>query len=147
MVTEYDTALDILKKSAFKVTKQRMDLLKYLATFEENYVSVIDVDHYMQDIYPNASHATTYRNIKEFTQLGLLEQRLDNGQLYVKFQCDFHSPHHGHFICQNCGRVIKIESPIDDHLESQLTDYVVLGYKLEIYGLCNLCRNDDQVTD
>lgn len=73
--TQYKKGLDILQNSEFRVTKQRKDLLKYLSKFESQYVSVTDVDSFMQQLYPNVSHTTTYRNIKEFSELGIVEQR------------------------------------------------------------------------
>ncbi|GMA69100.1 transcriptional repressor [Leuconostoc litchii] len=137
---QYNKGLSILQNSAFRVTKQRKDLLKYLSDYEAKYVSVTDVDNHMQQLYPNVSHTTTYRNIKEFADLGIVEQRSENGQLNVKFQCDFVSPDHGHFFCQNCHRVIKIDSSMSPKLKESLKDFLVLNVKLELFGLCDQCQ-------
>ncbi|MBK0040062.1 MULTISPECIES: transcriptional repressor [unclassified Leuconostoc] len=141
-IVQYDKGLAILEKSELRTTKQRKDLLKFLSDFENSYVSVTEVDEYMQSIYPNVSHTTTYRNIKEFTDLGIIEQRSEDGQLRVKFQCDFVSPRHGHFFCQNCHRVIKIDSSLSPQLQSQLKQFMVLNVKLEIFGLCDICQQE-----
>lgn len=54
-IAQYDKGLAILEKSDLRTTKQRKDLLKFLSDFENRYVSVTEVDDYMQSIYPNAS--------------------------------------------------------------------------------------------
>lgn len=137
---QYNKGLDILARSSFKTTKQRKDLLHYLSQFEVNYIPVTMVDEYMQKLYPNVSHTTIYRNIKEFSNLGIIEQRSEDGQLKVKFQCDFVTPHHGHFFCQNCHRVIKIDSTPSPNLQNDLKKFVILNVKLEIFGLCDICQ-------
>ncbi|MCT4381812.1 Fur family transcriptional regulator [Leuconostoc suionicum] len=142
--TQYKKGLNILQNSEFRVTKQRKDLLKYLSKFESQYVSVTDVDNFMQQLYPNVSHTTTYRNIKEFSELGIVEQRSENGQLNVKFQCDFVSPQHGHFFCQNCHRVIKIDSSLSPALKESLKEFLVLNIKLELFGLCDRCQQNNK---
>ncbi|MBS1007912.1 Fur family transcriptional regulator [Leuconostoc suionicum] len=142
--TQYKKGLNILQNSEFRVTKQRKDLLKYLSKFESQYISVTDVDNFMQQLYPNVSHTTTYRNIKEFSELGIVEQRSENGQLNVKFQCDFVSPRHGHFFCQNCHRVIKIDSSLSPALKESLKEFLVLNIKLELFGLCDQCQQNNK---
>ena len=139
---KYNKGLDILKQSTFRITKQRKDLLAYLSKFETTYIPVTEVDAYMQKLYPNASHTTTYRNIKEFSDLGIIEQRTEDGQLNVKFQCDFVTPHHGHFFCQNCHRVIKLDATLAPKLQADLAQFVVLTVKLEIFGLCDNCQKN-----
>lgn len=140
MNKKYLEGLDIIKNSQLKVTKKRLTLLEYLTHFSEEYVSVTTVNSYMHSIYPTASHNTIYKNIKEFINLGIIEQRNNDGKLSVKYQCDFNQIHHGHFFCNSCKRVTKISGHTALNQLLGMDDYEFTEVNLEIFGICNQCK-------
>ncbi|KRL00547.1 Fur family transcriptional regulator [Liquorilactobacillus capillatus] len=134
-----DVAVKLLQKNNYKITKQRLSLLEYLSHFQEQYINVVAVDKYMHSIYPGMSHNTIYRNIKEFEEVGIVEQRIKDGNASVKYQCDFVHQHHHHFICTHCGKVQEVEMCPLDYFEKQLPGCRIEEHHFELYGLCADC--------
>lgn len=133
-----EEAIKILRDNHYKVTKQRMDLIDFLSNYTENYVPISSVDDYMKSIYPGISNNTVYRNLKEFSDIGLVEYQEKNKTM-IKFQCDFDQMHHHHFICSNCGKVIELKACPLSFFTDQLPGCVVESHAIEIYGLCPEC--------
>ncbi|MCV3314847.1 transcriptional repressor [Pediococcus ethanolidurans] len=132
-------AIEILQQNHFKITKQRQTLIEIMSQHENNYVDVTQVDSQMRANYPKMSHNTVYRNLKEFEQIGLVEQIIKDEHAQVKYQCDVTQQHHHHFICTNCGKVEEVEMCPLDFFERQLPDYEISGHRFELYGLCADC--------
>jgi Fe2+ or Zn2+ uptake regulation protein len=89
--------------------------------------------------------ATVFRTLELFSELGLLE-RLDlpSGE-HAYVVC---APrHHHHVICSRCGRTTDVA---DVGLEGVLqeastrTGYQIDDHRLELYGLCPVCRGRTQ---
>lgn len=141
MARDYSQALTILKDNHFKITKQRKSLVEYLADRPDHYTDVTTVDQYLRELYPGMSHNTIYRNLKEFETLGIVETCIENEQLQVKYQCDYHRQHHHHFLCTNCGKVEEIEMcPIDmSFFAAQLPGAEIKGHQFQLVGLCASC--------
>lgn len=133
-------ALDILKRNHLKITKQRRALLDYLLDHQDHYHEVTLVDEYMRGLFPGMSHNTIYRNLKEFEDAGMVEQRIQGGQGVVKYQCDFQHSHHHHFICENCGKVEEVDDCPMDRFQAALPGYKINTHRFEIYGLCADCN-------
>ncbi|UDM32322.1 Fur family transcriptional regulator [Lentilactobacillus laojiaonis] len=143
MPTLIDEATKILRDNKLKITKQRKAMLDYLANNAKHcYVDVTKIDEYMRKTFPRMSHNTIYRNIDEFTQLGLVERQAQGDQAAVCFQCDFKNEHHHHFVCNQCGKVIELENcPIDPKIMAQLGGCQISGHLFQIYGECADCVN------
>ncbi|GKT02711.1 Fur family transcriptional regulator [Furfurilactobacillus sp. WILCCON 0119] len=139
MDTDEQRAVAVLQQNHLKVTKQRRTLLSCLCKQPDHYTDVTRLDAYMRDYYPGMSHATIYRNIKEFADIGLVEQQMDGDQARVKFQCDFSNLHHHHFICRNCGKVTEVKMCPESFFEEQLPGAKIEGHRFEMYGLCADC--------
>lgn len=130
--------LELLKSSNLKVTKQRKELINYLDQMQDRYISITEIDRHMRELFPNMSHNTVYRNLKEFSEASIVEYRA-NDESMVKYQCNFSNPHHHHFICQECGIVTELDNCLADYFQEQLPGYKILNHSLEIYGLCPDC--------
>ncbi|WP_180367716.1 transcriptional repressor, partial [Oenococcus oeni] len=75
MNEELKKALKILKKTGLKVTNQRRDILSYLIDHQDHYISITDIDKRMRSKYERMSYQTVYRNLQEFEQAYLVEER------------------------------------------------------------------------
>lgn len=141
MTNTIDEATKILKDNKYKITKQRKAMLDYLINNAKHcYVDVTKIDEYMRNIFPKMSHNTIYRNIAEFTQMGLVERQAQGDQAAVCFQCDFKNEHHHHFVCSKCGNVTELEAcPIDPSVLAQLEGNQISGHLFQIYGICKTC--------
>ncbi|MFD1440338.1 Fur family transcriptional regulator [Lacticaseibacillus hegangensis] len=131
-------AIEKMKQSGMRVTKQRRALVAYLDK-SGRFVPVTQLDRYMRSQYPGLSHDTIYRNVKAFEQLGILESDVENEQAIVKLQCDFQHPHHHHFICTNCHRVQEVKMCPLEYFEDQLPGAKIASHNFELYGLCAEC--------
>jgi len=140
MAESLTTAVAILKKNKLKMTKQRHALLEFLLTNQAHYTDVVTVDAYMRTEFPGMSHNTVYRNLKEFEEVGIVEQNTEQERARVKYQCDFHHQHHHHFICQHCGKVIELQMCPMDFFTDQLPGAEITGHSFELYGLCAECK-------
>ena len=52
---------------------------------------------------------------------------------------------HDHLICTGCGHIVEFEDPVIEGLRQQVASvngFHLTGRKLELYGLCSVCRVD-----
>jgi Fur family ferric uptake transcriptional regulator len=85
------------------------------------------------------SHATVYRSLNLFKQLGLIdEQRLGQVQCYYEIK---HSPQHQHLVCHGCGKVIDFDCPVSEIVERVKREKGFTVTKAEVYleGFCAEC--------
>ena len=145
-------ALKQLKQHGYRVTKQRESMVDYLGRNQHRYTAVTILDRYMRTQFPGVSHDTIYRNVKSFIEMGIVESRMEDDQIVVKLQCDFQHPHHHHFICTNCGKVIEFS---DDSIELRQREIAsrhgirLTNHSLYLYGHCaeGDCREDEHAHD
>ena len=133
-------ALEELKQHGYRVTKQRESMVDYLGRNQHRYTAVTILDRYMRTQFPGVSHDTIYRNVKSFIEMGIVERRMEDDQIVVKLQCDFQHPHHHHFICTNCGKVIELQMCPLNYFEEQVPGAKIQSHNFELYGLCAACQ-------
>ncbi|MDF7638262.1 transcriptional repressor [Lactobacillus sp. ESL0791] len=138
-------ALNILKENHYKLTKQRKELIGYLYKHEDYYISLTQLDKHLRQHFSNMSHDTIYRNVKDMQQIGILETKMFPSGLRVKFQCDFISAGHSHFICQECGRTVELPLPDFTKAKMQLANCKINTYQVEIDGLCDQCQSKQKI--
>jgi Fur family ferric uptake transcriptional regulator len=60
-----------------------------------------------------------------------------------RFEHAFEQPHHDHFICDVCGRIIEFVDPeIEKKQEMLCRKYKFRGKRhlLQIFGICKVCK-------
>ncbi len=89
---------------------------------------------------PDISLATVYKALEAFVSSGLASKlTMADGPARYDGRMDAHD----HIRCRTCGRVADIDvSSTPGWLESvsDRTDFVVLGYRLELVGTCPACQ-------
>jgi Fur family peroxide stress response transcriptional regulator len=88
----------------------------------------------------SVSHATVYRSLNLFKQLGLVEEnRLGKAQCYYELK---HSPEHQHLVCQSCGKVIDFACPLKEIIGRVQQEQGFTVTKAEVYleGYCSDCN-------
>ena len=88
--------------------------------------------------------ATVFRALDLLTELGLLERlSMPSGeQAYVP--CE--PAHHHHVVCSSCGRSTDIGDPSLVATLAEIeraTGYAIERHRLELYGRCPRCRDQD----
>ena len=89
------------------------------------------------------SHATVYRNLNLFRNLGLIEsKRFGKAQCYYEVK---HAAEHQHLVCRHCGKVIDFSCPLKDILGKVKAEHGFTVTKAEVYleGYCSDCREKE----
>ncbi len=89
---------------------------------------------------PRISLGTVYRNLDILSESGLI-QKIAPVSNQMRFDGDTRT--HYHMRCIDCGKVE--DAPIDplenlEHALHDLSDYSVIGHRLEFIGRCSQCR-------
>lgn len=139
--SDIDLALKQLRKNGMKITKKRREILEF---FNQNprFLSAKAVHEQLTQHYPTMSYNTTYRNIYDFVNAGILESADYNGEQHFRMNCLESGHHHHHFICTNCGTAIPLKvCPMDLNIvEKGVEDVQVDSHRFEVFGLCKECK-------
>ena len=137
-----EASLEVMRTQGFKYTKKREAMLTYLMEADK-YVPAKDVYEFMNATYTGISYDTIYRNLKDFSDLHLLEETEWDGEKKFRFHCadtgHGHHHHHHHFICTSCGATREIAMCPMDNFKEQLPGCVIEGHRFEILGKCDKC--------
>ena len=104
------------------------------------------VYHLVRKEKPDISLATVYRNLNMLTEQGALRKIfMPNGS----DRFDWNLSPHDHMVCQCCGKVFDISSPLFAGLETERMDrtgFQVTRHDFVVYGICKDCldREDTQ---
>ena len=140
----------ILKEKGLKITKQRMVVLKALASCEDKHLTAEEIYEIVKADFPEIGLATVYRTIQLLVGLDLVES-IQLGDGYVryeigKFQGE-ETHHHHHLICLECGKIISFRDDLLDELEARIMDsasFQVINHEVKLYGYCKECLEKRQ---
>ncbi|WP_434120857.1 Fur family transcriptional regulator [Salinicoccus roseus] len=126
-----------MKENNLKITQKRMRMIE-LFLQEDRYLSAKDIQELMNKDYPGISYDTIYRNLYTLKDIEVLEQTTLSGEMHYKIACTTH--HHHHFICDECGDTKVIRYCPVETWQNELDDVEIKNHKVELYGLCGVCR-------
>jgi Fur family ferric uptake transcriptional regulator len=89
---------------------------------------------------PKISLGTIYRNLEILSGNGQI-QKLEGGGAQRRF--DGNTGTHYHLRCVVCGQVMDLTTHPLKEIEKaifKLVDYEIIGYKLELVGVCPACK-------
>lgn len=135
-----EDAIDKMKESNIRITPQRFAILEYLVE-SKSHPTADDIYKHLEPRFPNMSVATVYNNLRLFTGIGFVVE-MAYGDASSRF--DFASTKHYHAICDECGKIVDVNYPGLEDVESateRLTGFKVREHRLEMYGLCPDCQN------
>ncbi len=125
-----------------RMTSQREIILEELRkttshpTADELYVKV-------KKRLPRISLATVYRNLERMAEMGMI-QKIEVAGAQKRF--DGNPEFHYHIRCAQCGKVDDLHMDFIQELEDlqsksvDLRGYKLLGYRLELIGICPDCQ-------
>jgi Fe2+ or Zn2+ uptake regulation protein len=123
----------------YRMTNQRQVILEEIQKVN-THPTADEVYEIVRRRLPRISLGTVYRNLEILSACGLIQKI---GPLSSQMRFDGITKNHYHLRCNYCGRVedAPIES-IDDieNAVRSLSDYNIIGHKLEFIGICPECR-------
>ena len=139
---------EYLVKHGLKASRQRDLIVEvFLATgghvrMDELLTNVRNLDH-------RVSQATVYRTMKLLIDCGIAAARnFSDGHTRYE-RSDATGEHHDHLICTQCGQIIEFVDPRIEQMQERVAKahgFVVTHHKMELYGLCNNCKDQHTCT-
>ncbi len=123
----------------YRMTHQRQVILEEIRKVN-THPTADEVYEMVRKRLPRISLGTVYRNLEILSTRGLIQKV---GPLSSQMRFDGNTETHYHIRCNYCGRVedAPIESMDDiENAVRSLSDYNIIGHKLEFIGICPECR-------
>lgn len=131
-----DTIKRSLERSGLRCTPQRYAVMAFL--MEQNrHPTAAEIFEAVNRLDPRSSRATTYNNLRDLVQAGLVREVAVEGR---SARFDAKALQHHHFICDRCGNVEDIEwydVPRPDSIA--MGKRIVRECELILRGLCVKC--------
>jgi Fur family peroxide stress response transcriptional regulator len=130
-----------LKEKRFKVTPQRMSILKILN--RHTHPSVDELYEEIRKEFPTISLATVYKNLNTLRQMGIVIEINTNS----KPRLDIYMHPHAHIVCKNCGAIEDIDFAESVHIYKKEIEknnqYKIVQLDIVAFvDVCKYCRKD-----
>jgi Fur family peroxide stress response transcriptional regulator len=137
----YTQLVDALKQHDFRLTPQRLELVRLIAS-SEGHPSASQLHTTIKRQFPTMSHATVYKTLSLLKEIGqVLEIELRDDNHY-----DGNRPEpHPHLVCMRCNKITDGDVSLDpESLRSleQESGYKILRPQISLYGLCPDCQEE-----
>ena len=135
-----DHLLRKLRKLKFRITPQRVAILKVFLESEEH-PSVEQVYQQVLVNFPTTSMATVYKTVSLLKEIGeILEIGIAGGSN----RYDGRRPYpHPHVICMHCKTIIDPEIPYLERFAAEVSaasGYRIVSHQLDFFGVCPACQ-------
>ncbi len=141
---DQDLLVKRLKEKGFRMTRQRMAVIKVVLSNQAEHLSVEEIHKMAKEIEPKLGFATVYRAVMLLQDLNVL-QRIDWDMERSRYELVSDKTHyHHHLICTKCGKVEEVNEDLLDELEKKIESqnhFKVRNHVLIFYGLCEKCQN------
>lgn len=129
-----------LKRKNIKPSYQRMKVFEYL-TEKKNHPTIDEIFKELVKEIPTLSKATVYNTLDLLrkAKLARVVTIEDNETRY-----DSEVSVHGHFKCENCGRIIDFPVDIDAISTDSLKNFTITDKDVYFKGICPGCLNDNK---
>jgi len=141
--------LEILREGSFKITPLRRAILE---AFQKRHsaMTVEKLCRIVRRKIPNAGLQSVYRNLADFTKVGIAEEVLLERRKAAYALCHGVSHHHHHVVCKRCGRSEEINPCELNSLSRAMNQsfrrlkrrigFRVERHFLQLEGLCGACQ-------
>jgi len=136
----FNQMLSKLKEYDFRLTPQRLAVLKVLAV-SEGHPTVEQIYETVRAEFPTTSAATIYKTVNLLKQLNeVLELGFPDGSN----RYDGNKPYpHPHVICTKCKKIIDPNLGSIKELTKEVvkeTGFQILNYRVDFFGTCRDCQ-------
>lgn len=124
-----------LKEKGLSLSHQRLKVLEYLSS-HNNHPTVEEIYQSLQKEIPTLSKATVYNTLKTLVEIGVVKElQIENNEARYDIITDFH----GHFKCQQCGKIYNFDIDINDTAFSGLNHFMIKQQDVYFKGICPDC--------
>ena len=125
-----------LKSSGLRCTPQRYCVMAFLME-HPGHPTAADIFEAVNRLDPRSSRATTYNNLRDLVQAGLVREVAVEGRA-ARF--DAKGIRHHHFVCDRCGNVEDMEwYQVPKPASGSLGKRMLRECELIVRGLCTSC--------
>ncbi|HWS24638.1 MAG TPA: transcriptional repressor [Anaerolineales bacterium] len=137
--TRYDQLIAALQLHQYRLTPQRMELVRMIAA-SEGHPSANLLFESVHKKFPTMSRATVYKTLSLLKDIGqVFEIDLREDSHY-----DGNRPEpHPHLVCVQCGKILDGDVGLDADWLNQMersTGFVITRPQITLYGLCPACN-------
>ena len=138
---QVSTPKDALKQSGLKNTKHRNSILNI---FEKSTQPLTADQIYTELVSQNTAInlSTIYRVLKILAEKEIITKTTIDGDNKALFELNSNEHRH-HLVCIECKEITMVDECPFEEYEKRLNEkvgFTILGHKLEIYGVCNHCK-------
>ena len=127
-----------LEESGLRCTPQRFAVMSFLMK-HNRHPTAAEIFQGVNRMDPRSSKATTYNNLRDLVQAGLVREVAVEGRA-ARF--DAKGIRHDHFICDRCGNVEDLEwCDVPKPTSGSLGKRIVRDCELIFRGLCAKCAS------
>jgi Fur family peroxide stress response transcriptional regulator len=131
-----DSVRQSLEEHGLRCTPQRYAVMSFLMECDRH-PTAAEIFEAVNRVDPRSSRATTYNNLRDLVQAGLVREVAVEGRA-ARF--DAKGTRHHHFICDRCGNVEDVKwSKIPKPASGSLGKRVLRESELIFRGLCTKC--------
>ena len=125
-----------LEAGGLRCTPQRYAVMAFLLE-QKIHPTAAEIFEAVNRMDPRSSRATTYNNLRDLVQAGLVREVAVEGRA-ARF--DAKGTQHHHFICDHCGTVEDLEwYEVPNPASDSLGERIVRECELIFRGLCTKC--------
>ena len=140
--------------ATLKYSRQREAIKDFLMTRKDHPTADVVYEN-IKKIYPNISLGTVYRNLSLLSDLGEIQNVVDNAQQGVRRCADLSNfggadhfdgcvTPHCHFMCKECGQVLDLETEdLNSLAEKAAKNFPgkISDCDIRFFGICPKCVN------
>jgi len=135
-VVDVETIRQSLESSGLRCTPQRYAVMAFLMELNRH-PTAVEIFEAVNRTDPRSSKATTYNNLRDLVQAGLVREVAVEGR---SARFDAKGLLHHHFICDRCGEVEDVEwYNVPNPASRRLGKRVLRECEIIFRGLCTKC--------
>ena len=130
-------------------SSKRRDLIFNHITQIQGHFTADEIYQALFKIDSEIGIATVYRTIRMLLDWGVLVEHTFGEKKGFFEVIDMKSKHHDHLICNLCGKIIEFQCDIIEDYQQRIAiqhQFQIKSHKLEIYGICNQCQQQNRTT-
>lgn len=117
-----------------RYSKQREEIKKFLKS-TKTHPTAEEVHKNILKTIPNISLGTVYRNLNFLVETNEIKKIITDNNV-IRF--DYDTANHAHFTCNNCKKVIDINTKININIEEKENEVETI--EINLFGICSECK-------